>query len=241
LTSLHYELYDPFALIPGEAYAQVVRLFVAPPADGWVRLLGQPDPRQFAPLSNRGLCLSLSLDGTEAQITVYRDGEETAPEIALLPYLRPGQSADALHHALLMADVPVKPPEPDDALPLDLLSGEIQSMAERVNMKQAQKMFDRITGNLLKSDQSRAARDLIVGSGQDWNNAGGQRLRAVADCLTLPHNWREPDFVSVRAAYQLHLRRQRNPDARLFPGDVEVMQTVPDALDYTPVYGGLKG
>ncbi|MBL8157537.1 MAG: hypothetical protein JNM70_25480, partial [Anaerolineae bacterium] len=42
----------------------------------------------------------------------------------------------------------------------------------------------------------------------------------------------------LRDAYQLHSRRQRNPNARAYPGDEAVMAAVPDALMYTPVYGG---
>jgi hypothetical protein len=44
--------------------------------------------------------------------------------------------------------------------------------------------------------------------------------------------------VALRDSYQLHARRQRKPDARLYPGDEEAMTRVPDALDYIPVYGG---
>ena len=32
-------------------------------------------------------------------------------------------------------------------------------------------------------------------------------------CLTVPNDWREPDFTTLRDAHQLHLRRQRRPNA----------------------------
>ncbi len=57
-------------------------------------------------------------------------------------------------------------------------------------------------------------------------------------CLNIPTNWREPDFGALRDAYQLHLRQQRKPGARLYPGDEAVMAQVANALDYVPVYGG---
>ena len=99
----------------------------------------------------------------------------------------------------------------------------------------------RLTGNLLKkadSDERTAAsaRELI--QPPDWNSPGARRLHALVGCLTLPPNWRDPDFVTLRDAYQLHARRQRKPDARLYPGDEEIMARVPNALDYIPVYGG---
>ena len=59
-------------------------------------------------------------------------------------------------------------------------------------------------------------------------------------CLDVSNNWHEPDFVALRDAYQLHLRRQRNPKAMLYPGDTQAMGAVPNALEYTPIYGGIE-
>ena len=57
------------------------------------------------------------------------------------------------------------------------------------------------------------------------------------DCLNIP-DWRAPDFVTLRDAYALHKRRQRSPNATLYPGDAEALAAVPDALTYTPIYAG---
>jgi hypothetical protein len=57
------------------------------------------------------------------------------------------------------------------------------------------------------------------------------------DCLRIP-DWRDPDFVTLRDAYALHKRRERSPNATLYPGDAEALAAVPDALTYTPVYAG---
>jgi len=117
-------------------------------------------------------------------------------------------------------------------------------MAGKVNSNQAQKMFNRLSGDLIKkvspgNGQADAARTLINNSDTlDWNSSGGVRIRAVMNCLTLPENWREPDFDSLRDAYPLYERRRRNPNARTYPGDESVMAKVADALLYTPVYGG---
>ncbi len=105
-------------------------------------------------------------------------------------------------------------------------------------------MFARMSGDFIKKitkveGQADAARDLISGGDKpDWNSTGGVRIRAVMNCLTVGDNWREPDFDSLRDAYPLLERRRRNPNARTYPGDDAVMAKVPDALTYTPVYGG---
>ncbi len=131
------------------------------------------------------------------------------------------------------------------AVPLDALPEDVQEMAQDVDLSQAQQMFDKIGGKLLQDVQrgdAEAARKLLGGGedAPDWNSAGGQRLRALMACLDLPQNWLAPDFVTLRDAYQLHARKQRKPTARLYPGDAEAMAAVPDALDYLPVYGGMK-
>jgi hypothetical protein len=240
LETLGYTLYDPFGLLPGKSYAQTVRLFVAPARAGWVRVVGTLDPRLLMPLSASAPCLVLSLNGAEAVIEAYARGGLRDPEHVLRRYLRTGLTADHLRRALMD-----EPPEATtgSAAPdaFGHLPSEVQSLAGQVDPRQAQKMFDRISGNLLRkasSDRQVAdeARELI--SPPDWGSPGARRMLAVVGCLTLPDNWREPDFVSLRDAYQLHARRRRKPDARLYPGDEDVMAAVPDALDYIPVYGG---
>ena len=58
----------------------------------------------------------------------------------------------------------------------------------------------------------RQARAIFAGGGRDvWNSLAGQRVRAIADSLALPANWRLPDLDAVRDAYQVHRTRQRYP------------------------------
>ncbi len=109
-------------------------------------------------------------------------------------------------------------------------------MAAQVDLKQAGRLFERMSATLArKTSADPAAGDLL--KQPDWSSAGGQRIRALMDCLNVP-NWQAPDFVTLRDAYALHERRQRSPKARLYPGDAEALAAVPDALAYTPVYGG---
>jgi hypothetical protein len=108
-----------------------------------------------------------------------------------------------------------------------------------VNSGQAQQMFNKITGNLLKGDKQEAARDLLKSNAVDWTGAGGQKIILLMKLLGLSiADWREPDYVPLRDAYQLHNRRRRNPNAMLYPGDAEAMSVVSDALLYTPIFAG---
>jgi hypothetical protein len=239
LVKLGYELYDPFGLIPGKSYPHTTRLFIASPEEGWTRIFGSFDVRLLPALSGVCVCLRLSLDDSQAFIETYNTGVTVEPQDVLRPYVRPGYDLErALNGPLLLRNE--EAPSIFDSLPDD-----VQSLASRVDKGHAQKMFDRLSGNLMKrvagneSEKiSSAARDLM--SAPDWNSPGGQRIRMVMECLTIPLNWREPDFATLRDAYQLHTRRRRNPNAMLYPGDAETMEKVPDALNYMPVYAGRK-
>jgi hypothetical protein len=242
LTALGYELHDPFGLIPGKAYGQTIRLFVAPSGGGWTRVLGAPDAGQFAYVSERFPCLYLALDGETATIAAYAEGRPAPIEVACAPYLKPGYIADDLKQVMVGARHALPLQDKQSSFPLDALPDEVKSMAKGVNPEQAGAMFNRLTGQLMKkigggNAQADAARALIAGA-PAWESAGGAQIRSLAACLTLPENWRSPDFTAVRDAYQLHNRRANNPNARLYPGDDVIMAQVPHALDYTPIYGG---
>jgi len=240
LTNLGYTLYNPFGAFPGKAYPQSVRLFVGLSVNGWVRVIGEPNARQLLVLSQTTLCLYCVLDGVNARIEVYAAGQPADLPSSLTPYLRPGRTLDDLTRALqVRSDAPISP---NAEFPLAALPDDVQSMAGGVNPAQAQKMFQRLSGNLMKKvardpSQADAARALVTGSMVDWNSAGGQSIRALLDCLM--ESAVEPDFTALRDAYQLHERKRRSPNARLYPGDAEAMAKVPNALDYIPVYGGM--
>lgn len=238
--ALGYAAFDSFGLIPGRSYPHAVRLFVGPPSGGWVRVIGAPDPRQLPTLSHIGPVLALGLDGGSASITLWQDGDEQDAE-AFAPWLRDGFSVDDIRRIL---DADDSGPRRADALPFDALPDDIQRMAGGVDSKQARSMFARLTKSTMQragadaqtADNARAL--LAAGEPPDWTSGGGARISRLMGCLTVPNDWREPDFTTLRDAYQLHLRRQRRPNADLYPGDAEALAAVPNALDYTPVYAG---
>lgn len=237
LTALGYQLYDPFGLIPGKAYPQTIRLFVAPPHNGWTHIIGVPDRAMLPAVSQIGLCLSAVLNDDSAALDTYQNGEQIALADALTPF---SADAEKLGRAL-RGDVPHI--EAASASVFDALAGDagMQALAAKVDPKQAEKMFERISGGLMNragsdANATQQAQNLVNAAEPDWNSAGGRQIRAVLASLNLP--WREPTFTALRDAYQLHNRRKRNPNARLYPGDEDAMQRVPDALNYVPVYGG---
>lgn len=244
LTSLGYTLYNPFGLIPGKAYLRSLRLFVAPAVAGWVKVIGVPDTAQLPALSHRTTLIYAALDSADADIWVYVNGQPVPIENTLALYLRPNLTTSHLQHALHTTANIIPMDKPESGLPFNALPDTIKALAGQVDTSQAQKMFTRLSGDLLKkvtkdAGQAEAARALITGgNAPDWNGLGGSRIRAIMNCLTLPDAWREPDFDSLRDAYALHERRRRNPNARTYPGDDAVMAKVPDALAYTAVYGG---
>src|SRR3954465_5804249 len=72
-----YQRYDPF---PGGSGTPVgvktfVKLFVAPPVDCWVRVLGEPDLDRLTDLSIGRPVLHAWLTDTDSGIDVYQDGK----------------------------------------------------------------------------------------------------------------------------------------------------------------------
>jgi hypothetical protein len=205
-----------------------------------VRIIGSPDPRLFTPLSALDPCLYLALDDDQSVIQTFSRGGLRPTETVLKTWLNKGCSPDQLRHVLTTDDLPAEVESNSGVF--NNLPDDIQALADQVDPRQAQKMFDRLSGNLIQkaggSHATEAAHDLIGGNAPDWNSIGGRRIHALMRCLTTPDQWRDPTFVTLRDAYQLHRRRQRKPDARLYPGDEETMQRVPNALDYQPVYAG---
>lgn len=245
LSTQGYTLYNPFGIMPGMTYPQTVRLFVAPQAGNWIRILGEPDMTLLPTLSQHGALLSTRLAGDTAEINVYQHGAEADVVTVLASYLPADKSPDDLAQ-MLQSDTFNLPRIGSDqpqmmAVPLDALPEDVQQMAQGISAKHADKLFGKMTRKLVGGgEEAEAARALLQNRAADWNSPGGGRIRALMELLQMPLHWREPDFSTLRDAYQLHSRHQRKPDMNLLPGDAEAMAAVPNALEYVPVYGGRK-
>jgi hypothetical protein len=257
---LEAEGYTPFDPFPGgtgtpPGLTTMVRLFVAPPQDGWVCVLGEYPEDRLPDFNKQAGAPVLAgwLTDEGGGFALYRGGTRHDDPATFGPYLRPGQPPDTLSRAFAGA-IEVEMLEnnqpPIAVLGADALPPELQQFAQDqgADPVKASKMFEKMSGNLLKrfGGQSGASREeqeqahaMFMGGGQDiWNSLHGQRVRAIAGVLNLPANWRVPSLQTVRDAYQVHRLRKRAPRLALMPGDKETMDAVPDALDYTPVYLG---
>lgn len=239
-----YTLYDPFETVPGPLYPESVRLFVSPGDGDWCRIVGTVTPERTLqdllgePLSQLADCIALTLTESACHVQAFRGGQDAVDaQSVLVDYLKPGCTAHDLQQALNghYDDKAQSSDAITDALPED-----VQRMAQNLNQRQVNRLFNKLMGQVSKrlGGDRDAAQGLLAANRADWRGAGGRRLLAVADCLTLPEDWRTPDFVTLRDAYQMHRRIDRNPNATLYPGDDDALAAVPDALAYTPIYGG---
>lgn len=252
-----FRAYDPFPGGTGTppGLREMVRVFVAPPLDGWVRVLGEV-PADLIPALGERLGVPVLhgwLTPDDGGFALVRDGARHTDPAALADYLAPGKSPDLLRRALA-GELPVPALDGDQppvvALGMDALPPDLQALARQknVNPDKAARMFEKMSGSLFRkagggadSDEQAQARAMMMGQQQNvWNSLAGQRVRAAAGVLKLPANWRTPTQAAIRDAYQVHRLRERSPRMALMPGDKETMQAVPDALAYSPVYFGRK-
>jgi hypothetical protein len=246
LETLGFKAYDPFGLMPStRAYAQTVKLFVAPADDQtrWLQLIPAPDSALPDDLlrtlsqQNRLILHVILEDESTAQFIVYRDGERSSSwRDELRPYY---------------VDSAARPQSPSSGskssasstIPTDGMPENLRAMTDQLGglqNRQVQNMMNRMTNKLLNADQQQKGQNLLRGSQIDWSRSGGQQIAQVLSSLGIP-DWQSPDYTALRDAYQLQRRLQRNPNARLYPGDQDAIDAVPDALRYTPIFAGIAG
>ena len=258
LVAHDYTPYDPF---PGGTGTPprlnaMVRQFVAPPADGWVRVLGAPDAALLPELQQRveSPLLYGWLTESGGGFAMLDGSQQHTDPAAFADFLQPDATLDDLRAAFEGAvDVrAVKADEPPMVvLGAEALPPELQAFAQQqgVDVEKADSLVERLGGKLLgrftggdTDAEKQQAYEMLAQSGGPnlWNSEHGQRVRAIAGVLDLPDNWQTPTWQQVRDAYQVFRLRRRSPRMMLMPGDKEAMAAVPDALDYTPVYMGTQ-
>jgi hypothetical protein len=222
-----YTAYNPFGLMPSKPHQHSLRLFAAPAENGWVRLLSAQPTDALLALATDATLLRVSLVGANATLEAYDAGQPVALE-------------SIVSHEEASAPALRIQPKPHDAL-MNALPDDLQRLASKVDAKQAQKMINSLSGELLgkAGGSAAAARSLIdQPDAPQWASADGARILAFMNRLRPSFVWQSPDFVTLRDAYQAAARKQRNPNATLFPGDAEAIASVPNALDYTPLFFG---
>lgn len=238
LDMMGYRLYDPFVGLISQVYTQRVQSFLDSGQDGWFRLIGGFPLDLSARLSRAGLVLHIHITDQDADVHVFVD-DKPQPFSALQPHLRTGCTVADLHQAILSGGR-TTPSQPDQTIPLSALPSDVQQMARGVRPDQMNRMFNKLMGQVsrMMGDKSASARALLKSTVPDWSQGLGGNIRAFMNCLTIPSNWHTPDFITLRDAYMAHHRFQRNPKAMRLPTDTEVMNAVPNALSYTPIYAG---
>jgi hypothetical protein len=237
-----YTPYNPFGRFPGMAYPITLKTFVSPVQNTCIRILFEGDEREVlaAHLSQQADCLAIALDKGRASLQFFRSGEWIDLATGLTDYIQAnlGNQLETVLNAESY-DLPTLKQGKIGDVPLDALPEDIQKMAKQVNRKQAHNLFQKISKKFGKTFSQYDARALMQNQ-SDWDSQAGQTIRAVMNCLITPDNWREPDFATLRSAFAVQSRQTYNSNTALFPGDEQILITVPNALDYSPVYGGKR-
>lgn len=257
LNASGYEVYDAYGSAFPPAYARAVRTFVAPPWGAWTRLLGEFDGELLPALTATFPVIDAQVTAgdddheAEASLTVWLDGvrQTDLSTIADRPDTDWAHVVAAGIQRLTEWRAAPQIIQPDarptgSFVPRETLPGYARGLFDTLNPEQAGSLFNRMTSSLaskLGKSQMESARGLLQPRSIDWTRG---KPAIVAETLSALYGdaqaWRDPDFVTLRDAYQLHVRRRDRPQAPLYPGDAEALAAVPDALAYLPVYGGKR-
>jgi hypothetical protein len=220
-----YAPYDPFHGGSGTPprFKRFVRLFVLPPHSGWTRVLGAQDadvlPALLRALSAERLLIHAWFTAERGALDAYRDG--AADSALLAPYLSDApRAADAPHSATLPPDV--------------------AKLAESrgVNPKQAEKLIGRLARSVFGAQASNVQQDAAQLFRSAWQSAGAQQLLTALNRLRLPFDLREPDFETLRTAYQAARMLARRPTASLLDAERAALSAIPYVSDLLPIYVG---
>jgi hypothetical protein len=233
-TAAGYVPYNPY---PGgmgtpSGVTEMVKLFVAPLEKGWIRLIGQPNPSLLPELAQQLGCslLYIWINTTNGQIDCIGSGE-------LSQFLRPDKTPADLQNALSAA---YSDPPSGGVL------GDLAS-SHGVDVRQADRLFqktsrtvlgklDRQSGGEASAMQTAASGVLSGNDGFSWKKAAAQRVQGVMACLTVPENWRDPDYKDLAAAYQIACLLDQDENALLLPSDEAILDKVEFPLDYRLAY-----
>ncbi|MDL1923205.1 hypothetical protein FBQ95_11410 [Chloroflexi bacterium CFX3] len=226
LTQHGYAAYDPF---PGGSgtpprYKQFVRLLIMPTAVGWVRVFGAQDaatlPDLLAALSADRLLIHAWFTATTCGLDAYQGGSANAEHLA--PYLTASAATQATTRTA-------------STLPPDLAD---LAQSHGVNPKQAEKMVGRLARGIFGKQTASVQQEAGNLFKSPWESSGGQQLIVLLARLALPFTLRDPDFETLREAYQAARMLARRPTATLLDSERSALRALPNAGNILPVYVG---
>jgi hypothetical protein len=242
-----FKLYDPFAGGTGTPVGikERLRMFLAPPLEGWTRLaiapqdvFSQPHLESVAIQTNVAI-LNLQVVSEEAfQVIGYEQGKALAMPENFGAFLRSGTSPEHIMQVWRGETLQAVKDGGSD------LPADIQAFAEQkgVNVKAVDRMMGKMTRRINKKmqgeNQDAAKAALASNSGMNWKSVGARTLLGVAECLAIPAEWRSPDWQLLTDAYQAARQKQRG--GLILPTDEKMLQSLPDALNYQPLYFAKK-
>lgn len=243
--SAGWATYDPFPGGSGTPFTfkSFAKQFVLPGSNGSVRIVSEsvmPAP-VLAEFSRRAPVLRAWLTAVDAGWEVIRSGSADTSQRAFGPFMRPGHPLEDITRAL-GGHIPM----PDIAgtgtgpLPKDVAQ---LAQDRSVDPKQAQRLTERMSSSLFNrfGGAGGAARDsaqAFLNAGIDWNSPNGRRVRAGADVLIVPNDWRQPDYVQAKDAFQAMRALARNPKAMLTASERNALDLFPFVQRYKALFFG---
>jgi hypothetical protein len=161
-TVLEAQGYDPYDPFPGGTgtplgLTQMVKLFVAPPQDGWITVLGQFPDELLLDLHQtiKTPVVVGWLSDDSGGFALFADGARHDDPAAFEPYRRASITPETLQRAFA-GDLAVEALESDQppvmAVGADSLPPELRQLAEDqgADPAQASKLFEKMSGKLFK-------------------------------------------------------------------------------------------
>lgn len=234
LTASGAAQYDPFGLMPGISFPRAAKLFIAPQAGAWLRLVPAPDcildPVIHSASANT-LLLHVAISGDLVpEVVVYHSGEAVDPSAALAPYVT-DLSAFAAH-----LNSPKSGAAGVGGISSGALPANIRAMSGGLPGRQVERLMNTMTGAIGKNDRAGAQAALQT---VEWGSGAGGWMRSLLAFLGLDTH-AAIDYATLSTAYRTAKRLARNPAATLYPGDADALAAVSDALDYEPLFFGWK-
>jgi hypothetical protein len=226
-----YTAYDPFPGGMGVPIRQKdrIKLFVSPSQNGWVQVIAEP-----AMSIPQGALVELPkpfinieiLQGASPQITV--EGGELSQFLSD-EQLRATFDKTLTHLATASSEEKASGDITDE---LAKAHGIKSNFLMRQMTKQYLKKISKEAGEDAKTIEEQAKQALAQSGDVDWGREDVQALREAVAQLTLPEDWRLPEWKHLQIAYGL----TRPTRGVTVAGDKQAQHAVPNASAYTPLF-----